>query len=163
MFNIGPQELLVILLVALVIVGPKRLPELSRTVGRALRELRKAQDEVSKTINLSLDEPPEPVARPSPVTPSGAETDVEASPSDAPSEADEDEGAAVGSAEADERDVDAAKVARTLGRGLAELRRAREEIQRSFHLDLTDEPGAASADGVGTTSTPVPDEPASDG
>ncbi|MGE5459639.1 MAG: twin-arginine translocase TatA/TatE family subunit, partial [Solirubrobacterales bacterium] len=56
MFNIGPQELLVILLVALVIVGPQRLPELSRTIGRGLREFRKAQDEVKKTIRLGLDE-----------------------------------------------------------------------------------------------------------
>ena len=46
MFGIGTPELLVILVLALVVVGPQRLPELGRTVGRALREFRKVQDEV---------------------------------------------------------------------------------------------------------------------
>jgi Tat protein translocase TatB subunit len=46
MFGIGTPELLVILIIALVVVGPQRLPELGRTVGRALREFRKVQDEV---------------------------------------------------------------------------------------------------------------------
>ena len=48
MLNIGPQEMLVILLVALVVVGPQRLPEMGRTIGKALRELRRAQDEVRR-------------------------------------------------------------------------------------------------------------------
>ena len=60
MLNIGPQELLLILVVALLVVGPARLPELGRTIGKGLRELRKAQDEVRRTIQVSLDEPPPP-------------------------------------------------------------------------------------------------------
>ena len=44
--NIGPQELLIILIIALIVVGPQRLPALGRSIGRGLRELRKAQDEV---------------------------------------------------------------------------------------------------------------------
>lgn len=55
MLNIGPQELLVVLLIALLIVGPQRLPELGRTVGRGLRELRRAQDEVRRSLNEGLD------------------------------------------------------------------------------------------------------------
>ena len=58
MFNIGPQELLLILVIALVVVGPKRLPSLGRSIGKGLRELRKAQDEVRKTIQVNLDEEP---------------------------------------------------------------------------------------------------------
>ena len=54
MFNIGPQELLVILIVALVVVGPKRLPELGRTIGRGLNEFRKLQDEVQDMVKFDL-------------------------------------------------------------------------------------------------------------
>ena len=62
MLNIGPSELLVILIVALLVVGPKRLPEVGRTVGRALREFRKVQDEVRNTVRFDLDAEPEPPA-----------------------------------------------------------------------------------------------------
>jgi Tat protein translocase TatB subunit len=55
MFNIGPPELLVILLIALIVVGPNRLPELSRTIGRGLREFRKVQDEVKDMVRFDLD------------------------------------------------------------------------------------------------------------
>ncbi len=58
MFNIGPLELMVILVIALLVVGPKRLPEVGRSIGRGLREFRKAQDEVQRSIRLSLDEEP---------------------------------------------------------------------------------------------------------
>jgi Tat protein translocase TatB subunit len=56
MFNIGPFELIVILLVALLVVGPARLPEMGRNVGKSLRELRRAQDEVRRSLELDLDE-----------------------------------------------------------------------------------------------------------
>ena len=128
MFNIGPQELLLILLVALLVVGPKRLPELSRTIGRGLREFRKAQDEVKKTISLSLDEPVGTPTHPAapPASTGAPETAAsETSGGQAPSVPERDE---------------AADVARTLGRGLAEIRRAREEIQRTFRVDLNDRP-----------------------
>jgi sec-independent protein translocase protein TatA len=61
MFNIGPLELMVILLLALVVVGPSKLPEVGRSIGRALREFRKVQDEVRDSINFNLDA--EPVTR----------------------------------------------------------------------------------------------------
>lgn len=60
MFNIGPLELMVILLLALVVVGPSRLPEVGRSIGKGLRELRKVQDEVRDSINFNLDEPIRP-------------------------------------------------------------------------------------------------------
>ena len=68
MFNIGPLELMVILLLALVVVGPSKLPEVGRSIGRALREFRKVQDEVRDSINFNLDaEPvtPRPATKPS--------------------------------------------------------------------------------------------------
>ena len=52
MLNIGPQELLVILIIALLVVGPQRLPDLSRQIGRGLREFRKIQDDVKGMVNL---------------------------------------------------------------------------------------------------------------
>lgn len=65
MLNIGPMELILVLLVALIFVGPKKLPEMGRTIGRSLRELRKAQDEVRQSLDLGLNEPAKP-ARSSP-------------------------------------------------------------------------------------------------
>jgi sec-independent protein translocase protein TatA len=38
--NIGPMEVLVVLIIALVVFGPKRLPELGRSVGKGIREFR---------------------------------------------------------------------------------------------------------------------------
>jgi Tat protein translocase TatB subunit len=61
MFNVGPLELMVILMVALIVVGPKRLPEIGRQIGRAFTELRRVQDEVRDTIRFDLDDDgPEP-------------------------------------------------------------------------------------------------------
>ncbi|MDZ4827356.1 MAG: Sec-independent protein translocase protein TatB [Actinomycetota bacterium] len=50
--NIGPAEIAVILLVALLVFGPSRLPEISRQVGGAMRELRKMQS----TLKAELDD-----------------------------------------------------------------------------------------------------------
>ena len=44
MFNIGPLELLVVLIIALIVLGPHRLPEVARSVGRGMREFRAALD-----------------------------------------------------------------------------------------------------------------------
>jgi sec-independent protein translocase protein TatB len=46
MFNIGSGEMMVILIAALVLLGPERLPELARGVGKFLREFRRQTDEV---------------------------------------------------------------------------------------------------------------------
>lgn len=54
MLNIGPPELILIFVIALVIVGPQRLPELGRTIGKGLREFRKMQDEVKDLVNTGM-------------------------------------------------------------------------------------------------------------
>jgi len=64
MFNIGTQELLVILLIALIVVGPRKLPELSRQIGRGLREFRKVQDEVKDMVKIDLNPEPPSVHQP---------------------------------------------------------------------------------------------------
>ena len=60
--NVGPTELLVILVIALLVFGPKRLPEIGRTIGKSLREFRQASSDIRSEIqrNLDLDAPPAP-------------------------------------------------------------------------------------------------------
>ncbi|MGH2679010.1 MAG: twin-arginine translocase TatA/TatE family subunit [Actinomycetota bacterium] len=56
MLNVGPLELLVVLAVALIVVGPERLPELARSVGRVLRQFRDVQDEVRDMVASGVDD-----------------------------------------------------------------------------------------------------------
>ena len=55
MFNIGPTELIIILVLALIVFGPQRLPEIGRSIGRSLREFRRASDEIRGEIERDLD------------------------------------------------------------------------------------------------------------
>lgn len=57
MGNIGPGELLVIGVLALLIFGPKRLPEIARSVGKALREFKRATGEFTEELKSGLEEP----------------------------------------------------------------------------------------------------------
>ena len=70
-------------MVALLVVGPKRLPEVGRMLARAMRELRRASDEFRSTIetNLNLDAPaPEPTStEPAPSEPSSPTANVTSS------------------------------------------------------------------------------------
>jgi len=66
LFNIGPEEIILILVIALIVFGPKRLPEIGRTVGKSLREFRKASDDIRQELSLHLDDEPE--AAPAPTT-----------------------------------------------------------------------------------------------
>jgi len=51
MFGIGMQEMLLILAVALIVVGPKRLPEIAKVLGKAMGEFRKATTELKQSID----------------------------------------------------------------------------------------------------------------
>ncbi len=51
MFGIGTPELLVILLVALIVLGPRRIPEVARALGKGLAELRKATAGFTHELN----------------------------------------------------------------------------------------------------------------
>ena len=54
MLDIGIQELLVIMVLALIVFGPDKLPELGRRLGRAMREFRRASDEFRRTVETNL-------------------------------------------------------------------------------------------------------------
>ncbi|MCK4430783.1 MAG: TatA/E family twin arginine-targeting protein translocase [Candidatus Aminicenantes bacterium] len=52
--NIGFPELLIILVIALLIFGPKKLPEVGRSLGKALREFRKTSDEIKEKFEEEI-------------------------------------------------------------------------------------------------------------
>ena len=72
---LGFPELIFILVLALLIFGPKRLPEIGRTICRGMAEFRKASTDLKRTINteLALDEPAVPPAAIPSVTPANTE------------------------------------------------------------------------------------------
>lgn len=90
MFDIGFQEMLVIGVLALLVFGPGKLPELGRMIGRALREFRRASDEFRSTVesNLHINDPdpiipPEtPTIEPAPVATLPADTSAATTPVD---------------------------------------------------------------------------------
>jgi TatA/E family protein of Tat protein translocase len=51
MWNIGMPELIIILVIALIIFGPRKLPELGRSLGRSLGEFKKASNELRNTLD----------------------------------------------------------------------------------------------------------------
>jgi Tat protein translocase TatB subunit len=74
MFGIGPEELVLVLIVALLVLGPERLPRMARDVGRVVGELRRTSDEfreefmnADKYLQPQAPKAPTPVAEPAPV------------------------------------------------------------------------------------------------
>lgn len=66
--SLGFPEILAILVLALLIFGPKRLPEVGRTLGKGLREFRKATTDLKRSVEteIALDETRDPPPPPEP-------------------------------------------------------------------------------------------------
>jgi len=88
--NIGPAEILVVLVLALIVFGPKRLPEVGRQVGAAMRELRRMQHSVRSELD-SVIHPDLTPPDPSPTSPPAVE-DSDHSMLPSPASDDHDEG-----------------------------------------------------------------------
>jgi sec-independent protein translocase protein TatA len=88
MGSLGLPEIAFIVILALLIFGPKKLPEIGRTVGKGMAEFRRATDELKRSINteLALEETPTPpVLRPRRLEdPADAPHEVLAPPGEAP-------------------------------------------------------------------------------
>ena len=60
MFGIGWQELIIIAVVALIIVGPKKLPDLAKTLGKGIRDFKNAAEGVTEDLKDTLKEDEKP-------------------------------------------------------------------------------------------------------
>jgi TatA/E family protein of Tat protein translocase len=96
MFGIGMPEMILILAIALIVIGPKKLPDLAKSLGRAMREFKKATNEFKETIQLdsgmedvkkafsdigddvkeAVDLPPDPVNKPDDQPATGSTVDT---------------------------------------------------------------------------------------
>lgn len=56
MFDIGMQELIIIFIVALLVFGPKKLPELGKTLGKGIAELKRAMHGIKEQVDSELEE-----------------------------------------------------------------------------------------------------------
>jgi TatA/E family protein of Tat protein translocase len=77
MFGIGMPELIVIFIVALLVFGPKKLPDLGRALGRGLAEFKRASEDLKAGLSadLQFDEEEKPSPQPPPAAPQTASSE----------------------------------------------------------------------------------------
>ncbi len=55
MFGIGFNEIIIILVIALIVIGPKKLPEIAKALGKGYREFRKSFEDIEKEFSIDED------------------------------------------------------------------------------------------------------------
>ena len=55
MFGIGLPEMIIIMIIALIVIGPSKLPELARAIGKGMAEFRKATQEIKDSLDIDED------------------------------------------------------------------------------------------------------------
>jgi len=66
----GPLELVIILVIALLILGPGKLPDVGAALGKSIKEFRKASSDVQEAVSVNVDTSPLPATPSAPATPS---------------------------------------------------------------------------------------------
>ena len=90
--QIGPLEILVVSVLALIVFGPEKLPGIARSIGRTMNDLRRMASEVKSEFEVNLEtgieDEPEPADPPKPAEPASAEPAEEGirADADAPAE-----------------------------------------------------------------------------
>jgi Tat protein translocase TatB subunit len=83
--SIGAPEVLVILVVALLVLGPNRLPDAARQVGRAVAEIRRMSSGMQAELRDAFNSPVDGTPAPTPTAPPGPSAGVEVAPPPTPS------------------------------------------------------------------------------
>ena len=65
----GPLELVIILVIALLILGPGKLPDVGAALGKSIKEFRKASSDVQEAVTVNVDTSPLPATPPAPAAP----------------------------------------------------------------------------------------------
>jgi sec-independent protein translocase protein TatA len=80
--NVGPFELVIVLVVALIVLGPKRLPEVGRSLGNGIREFKDSLQNDGpqhEDVQLDIEEPPKPVTTAAATAPAAPDTEEQPS------------------------------------------------------------------------------------
>ncbi len=83
-FNVGPMELIIVLVIALIVLGPKRLPEAGRAVGKGMREFKDSLTGDSKDEDEHDEITPEIRPASTTATTSTVTAEPEAKPAESP-------------------------------------------------------------------------------
>jgi sec-independent protein translocase protein TatA len=76
--NVGPMELAIVLVVALIVLGPKRLPEVGRSLGNGIREFKDSLSNPGHDdddVHLDVEDPPKPVTTAAATAPTAPDSD----------------------------------------------------------------------------------------